>query len=367
MRVKNIQIINFRNLKSTKIIPGVNFNLFYGLNGHGKTNILEAIFLLGSPKSFRNAKQQELVMHDEKRAVVKGEIESQRVTSKITLTLEQAGRRVEIDGKMVGRASELHGKLNSVVFSPYDTGMVRNSPDSRRRYLDRAVYMADIRYLNCWHNYHRILKQRNHLLKKSETSSLDTWTDRLATAGAEVMERRLSFVSNLDKRLKNHYSVISDEDKAAEIAYQPEGIKKTMGHEIKEEFIELLDRNRKNDEKFGSTSIGPHRDDVFFLLDGRPLKTFGSQGEQKSFVLALKMAELEYLEDIFGETPLFLLDDMSSELDTARICNLFAALSAKNMQVFITATEKRAEFADSVHLNYSVFRICDGNPTYEEN
>jgi DNA replication and repair protein RecF len=368
MQIKKLFVAGLRNFKSIAIEPGNNFNLIYGLNGQGKTNLLEAIFLLGSPRSFRNCKQHELIRHDEKKAVVKGEVESNRVISDIMLTLEQAGRRVEINGKGIARASELHGKLNSVVFSPDDTGMVRNGPDLRRRYLDRAVYMVDIQYLHCWHDYHRILKQRNNLLKKIDTMGLDIWTDQLATVGAEVIERRHCFVSILNERLKRHYTYISGGSETAEITYRPEGIKATNNRPaIRIELLDLLNRNAKNDERYGTTTSGPHRDDLVFTLNGKLLKSFGSQGQQKSFVLALKMAEIEYLEEIFSESPILLLDDMSSELDSERSRNLLNCLSTKNIQVFITTTERSPALLDSAAQNCFVFHVQDGNLTFEEN
>ena len=151
-----------------KVEPSNRFNLLYGFNGQGKTNFLEAIYLLGNPRSFRNSKLQDFIRHGHTEAMVCGEVESCGIVSQIRLSLETAGRRVEIDQKGIKRASDLHGKLNAVVFSPDDTGMVKLGPEARRRYLDRAVYTGDIGYLQCWHDYHRILKQRNHLLKSME-------------------------------------------------------------------------------------------------------------------------------------------------------------------------------------------------------
>lgn len=367
MHLKKLSIAEFRNIKNISIQPCNNFNLLYGLNGQGKTNLLEAIFLLGSPRSFRNCKQHDLIRHDEKIAVVRGEVESNRITSDIRFTLEQAGRRVEVNGKGIARASELHGKLNSVVFSPDDTGMVRSGPDSRRRYLDRAVYMVDIQYLHCWHDYHRILKQRNNLLKKADTTGIDIWTDQLATVGAEIIERRHYFVSTLNKRFKKYYTYISDGSESAEVTYRPEGIKVFTGSEIKNELSDLLNRNARNDERYGTTTSGPHRDDLIFTLNGKLLKSFGSQGQQKSFVLALKLAEIEYLEETFNELPILLLDDMSSELDSERSKNLLQCLSQKNIQVFITTTERSPALLDVTTQNYSVFHVQGGNLTFEEN
>ena len=367
MRLKHLAISNLRNIENVRIQPCDRFNLLFGLNGQGKTNLLEAIFLLGNPRSFRNAHLPELIRHGERIAQIQGEVEAGGTLHRIKLTLELAGRRVEIDGKGIQRASDLHGKLSSVVFSPDDTGMVRLGPEARRRYLDRAVYMVDIGYLHCWHDYHRIMKQRNHLLKNAEKTGLDTWTEQLAEAGAELIERRLLFVAVLDKMLQQHYAIISGGSEAAEISYQPGGITTTSRKDIKIELQDLFFRHARSDERYGTTTSGPHRDDLTLCLNGRPLKSFGSQGQQKSFVLALKMAEMENLQSIFNEPPLLLLDDMSSELDARRNRNLIDFLASRNIQVFITTTERSPALLDAAAQNYAIFRVEDGNLTFEGN
>ena len=367
MRLSNLAIAGFRNIANIRVEPGTRFNLLYGLNGQGKTNLLEAIYLLGSSRSFRNARLPELIRHDQRIAQIQGEIESGGIRSVIRLTLETGGRRVEIDGKAVQRASELHGRLNSVVFSPDDTGMVRFGPEARRRYLDRAVYMGDIGYLHCWHGYQRILKQRNHLLKTAERAGLDTWTEKMAEAGAEVIERRLRFVRLLGDILQQHYGTIAGTGEVAGISYRPEGVLATDRESIRLELLELFNRHLRNDERYGTTSSGPHRDDLILSLDNRPLKAFGSQGQQKSFVLALKMAEMDNLQTIFGEPPLLLLDDMSSELDARRSGNLMDFLTARDTQVFITTTERSPALLGHAAAHCAMYRVENGNLTYEGN
>ena len=253
-----------------------------------------------------------------------------------------------------------------MVFSPDDTGMVKFGPEARRRYLDRAVYMSDIEYLNCWHNYHRILKQRNYLLKSSDKTGLDVWTEQLASAGAEVIERRQEFVKVLDGMLQQHYATIAGDREYAGISYQPEGVQSTKREEINSELRVLFERHEKNDERYGTTSSGPHRDDLTFCLDGRPLKVYGSNGQQKSFVLALKMAEIDNLRNIFGEPPLLLLDDVTSELDAARNQNLMKFVASMDIQVFITATEQTPALLEGAG-HYTVFHVGDGNLTLEGN
>lgn len=367
MRLTLLAIAGFRNLEAVRIEPGRQFNLFYGLNGQGKTNLLEAVYLLGNSRSFRSARLPEYIRHGQRQARIQGEVNSTGIHNTIRLTLEQAGRRVELDGKALQRASELHGKLNAVVFSPDDTGMVRSGPEARRRYLDRAVYIEDIGYLHCWHGYHRILKQRNHLLKSSDRSGLDIWTEQLAQAGAEVIERRLHFISRLDEIMQQHYATISGGCETAGIMYRPEGIQAVQRDEIVPQLMDLFNRHSRSDERFGTTTAGPHRDDLHFSLDGRPLKAFGSQGQQKSFILALKMAEMENIQRTFGEPPLLLLDDMSSELDSRRHGNLVDFLTSRDVQVFMTTTERSPALLGHAAAHCSIFHVQGGNLTLEGN
>lgn len=364
MRLCSVAVANFRNVRTAQIKPGERFNLLYGLNGQGKTNLLEVIYLLGAPRSFRTSRLPDFIRHGEHQAQIMGTVESGGVENRLRLVIEAAGRKVEIDGKAVYKASDLHGKLNSVVFSPDDTGMVRTGPDARRRYLDRAVYMGDIGYLHSWHSYHRILKQRNQLLKSADRSGLDVWTEKLAESGAEVIERRLSFVAVLDAKLQKYYATISGGNETSGLSYRPDGVHSTDREKIREELLELFNRQQRSDERYGTTTAGPHRDDLTFILDERPLKAFGSQGQQKSFVLALKMAEMDNLYHTFGEAPLLLLDDMSSELDARRNNNLMEFLTTREIQVFITTTERSPALLEAAP-HCAVFHVKDGNLTFE--
>lgn len=353
-------------METVQIEPGNRFNLFYGLNGQGKTNLLEAIYLLGSSRSFRHARLPDLIGHGVRTARIQGRIEAGGSRNQIRLTLENAGRRVELDGKAIHRASDLHGRVNAVVFSPDDTGMVKFGPDTRRRYLDRAAYMGDAAYLHCWHDYYRILKQRNQLLKNQDKSGLDIWTEKLAQAGAELIQRRIRFVSELSVLLQRHYATISGGGEAAGICYQPDGVTAGDLAEIAAELRQLFEKHARTDERYCTTSAGPHRDDIIFSLDDKPLKTLGSQGQQKSFVLALKMAEIDNLHEIYGEPPLLLLDDISSELDARRSQNLTDFLVSRELQVFITTTERSPALLRAA-AHCAVFRVEDGNLTFEGN
>ena len=302
----------------------------------------------------------DLVRHGELQSQISGTVASGGMYNNVRLAIEAVGRKVEIDGKGVHKASELHGKLNAVVFSPDDTDMVRMGPETRRRYLDRAVYTGDICYLHCWHAYQRILKQRNHLLKNSEKAGLEIWTEKLAETGAELIERRLCFVETLDGKLQKYYATIAGNGETARLRYLPSGIQSTERQQIREELLALFNRQQRSDERYGTTTAGPHRDDLTLVLDERLLKTFGSQGQQKSYVLALKMAEMDNLQEIFGEAPLLLLDDMSSELDAVRNHNLMEFLTTREVQVFITTTDRSSVMLSTAPY-YAVFHMENGN------
>jgi DNA replication and repair protein RecF len=218
--------------------------------------------------------------------------------------------------------------------------------------------------LHSWHDYHSILKQRNQLLKGDDYTCLDVWTEKLVEMGAEVIQRRQKFVVQLNARLKSNYGTISGGSEEADISYHPEGVSGGSAQDICDELRQLFSRHAKNDQRYGTTTAGPHRDDLTLCLDGRPLKSFGSQGQQKSFVLALKMAEVDNLQSIFHESPLLLLDDISSELDERRNANLIDFLISRDIQVFITSTGPLPALARAAE-HCAVFRVEDGNLTFE--
>lgn len=364
MLLEHISVSQFRNISNISIKPGTRCNLLYGFNAQGKTNFLEAIYLLGNPRSFRVSKLSECVQIGELKSNIVGTVLSESGVSSIKVILEGAGKKVLIDEKVVQRASEIHGKINVVVFSPDDTAMIKLGPDTRRRYLDRAVYTSSVTYLKYWHDYHRILKQRNQLLKNSDISNLSVWTEKLAEIGAWVVFYRQRYVEQLNFRLKYNYKIISEDNEKVEVIYNSNDLYSQSVDELQNELFRLIESNISSDKKYGTTSVGPHRDDLCFKIDDKLLKSYGSQGQQKSFILALKMAEIEHLHNSFGEYPLLLLDDMSSELDVKRNKNLIDFIIDSPIQVFITTTERAT--AGSIPIpECAVFQVNEGNLTFE--
>ncbi len=337
--LKKLSITTFRNLKQTDLSFGAGFNIFFGNNAQGKTNLLEAIFLLGTMKSFRLARNSELIQWGATCGVLHGRVERDGVTREIALMLEKEGKKVRVDRKSVAKLSDFFGSLNVVAFSPEELAMAKGMPDGRRRYLDRAIFSGDADYLRLHHDYYRLLKNRNALLKIGDTGDLDVWSDQLAEAGARLIIKRVAYLEEIGPLLKGFYDAIAGGGEEAGLKYLPHlpaGDWSIVG--VSRLLREAMTRSAAEERRRGTTMVGPHRDDVEFLLGGMPLKCHASQGQQRSFVLALKMAEISHLENTFGTPPILLLDDMTSELDRERNRNLMEFLAGKRMQVFITTT-----------------------------
>lgn len=340
MKLSSIRLQNFRNIRKADFEPGESFNIFFGCNAQGKTNLLESIYLLATLKSFRHARNRELINWDSPRASVSGVLEKDGVFRDIELVLCGEGRKVRLDGKSLNRLSDFFGTLNMVVFSPDELTMVRGMPEGRRRYLDRAVFSGDPGYLLIHHEYAKILRHRNALLRTGEDGQLDAWTERLAHAAVELGRRRIAFIDGIREGVQAFYRQISGSDAEARLSYHtprldPAGIASGDVCHV----IDALRKSAIEERRRGMTLLGPHRDDIEFLLNGRPLKLNGSQGEQRSFVLALKMAEIAHIRRRFGMAPILLLDDITSELDEHRNRNFMEFLSTHSMQVFITTTD----------------------------
>jgi DNA replication and repair protein RecF len=266
-------------------------------------------------------------------------VERDDITREITVLVEKSGKKVRLDHKHLSRLTDFFGSLNVVIFSPEDMAMVKGMPDVRRKYLDRAVFSGDSSYLRFHHEYFRTLKNRNILLRNGGDDELHVWSDKLAETGARLITSRIAYIGNIKGLLRDFYKAIAGNGAEADISYIPHHLdERSLLLDGKSALSAALARSSMEERRVGSTVVGPHRDDVEFLLGGRVLKHHASQGEQRSFVLALKMAEIEYIQRIHGGPPVLLLDDMTSELDKDRNRNLMDFLVKRDMQVFITTT-----------------------------
>ena len=360
MKLIRLKLASFRNLQNIELEPGTKFNVFYGNNGQGKTNLLESIYLLATMKSFKQAKNSELIAFGAEFALIKGTVERDRVQREISLLLEKKGKKAKIDAKLATKVDDFFGNLNVVVFTPEEISMVRGGPELRRRYLDRAVFTCDLGYLGIYHEYAKILKNRNALLKNGETSGPEVWTEQLVQAATRVIDRRRTYLAEIERLLQHFYSEISGNDETVQIEYRLHGVENTAYRQDPERALSAaLKAHAAEERRRFSTAIGPHRDDLYFGLNGRPARHFASQGQQRCFVLALKMAEIEFIANCFGAPPVLLLDDMTSELDRERNRNLMEFLKKREMQVFITTTSLQNVTLEGMENNRT-FRISEG-------
>ncbi|HBA89611.1 MAG TPA: DNA replication/repair protein RecF [Geobacter sp.] len=364
MKLIKLKLASFRNLQNMELAPGKKFNVFYGNNGQGKTNLLESIYLLATMKSFKQAKNAELIAFGAEFALIKGVVERDQVRREISVLLEKQGKKAKIDAKLATRLDDFFGNLNVVLFTPEEISMVRGGPDLRRRYLDRAVFTCDLSYLAAYHDYSKILKNRNALLKINEGAGIEVWTEQLVHAAKLVIERRKAYLAEIAKLLQGFYSEISGNDETVQIEYRLHGVDgKRYAEDPEAALSEALKAHAAEERRRCSTAIGPHRDDLYFGLNGRSARHFASQGQQRSFVLALKMAEIEFITRCFNAPPVLLLDDMTSELDRERNHNLMEFLKKREMQVFITTTSPQNVAMDDMEENRT-FRITHGKILY---
>lgn len=340
MRIEKIAIHAFRNLTEVRLDCAGRWNILVGANAQGKTNILEAIFLLGTLKSFRMAKNSELIAWNRPHALLKGMVESRQVKRELALVIEPHGKRVQVDRKGSTTLGDFLGALNVIAFSPEELFMVRGNPEVRRRYLDRAVFSVDPAYLACHREYFRILKNRNTLLRQRSFATLDAWSEQLISAGAQLIRRRAAFVQELGAFFTRLYRQITGSDEEAYLCYYADSCQNPDTLEGCVTALRAALTARSDEERQrGTTLAGPHRDDLRFFLNGTLLKQHGSQGQQRSFILAMKMAEIENACRHTGFPPVLLLDDLTSELDKNRLGHLLEFLAQRQIQVFMTTTD----------------------------
>jgi len=360
MKLIKLKMSCFRNLKNLELAPSAKFNVFYGNNGQGKTNLLESIYLLATMKSFKQAKNTELISFGAEFALIKGVVERDLVKREISLLLEKQGKKAKIDAKLATRVDDFFGNLNVVIFTPEETAMVRGAPELRRRYLDRAVFTCDLGYLAAYHDYAKLLRQRNALLRSNEISGLEVWTEQLAQAAVLVVARRRAYLDEIGKLLQLFYTEISGNDESVQLEYRLHGMdQKAYDEDPKRTLLAAFKAHAQEERRRGSTALGPHRDDLHFGLNGRGARQYASQGQQRSLVLALKMAEIEFIKNRFAAPPVLLLDDMTSELDRERNFNLMEFFKKREMQVFITTTALQNVALEGMENNRT-FQLSEG-------
>ena len=359
MQLLAVELLDFRNIPRALVEPHPRFNVFAGDNGQGKTNLLEAIYLVGTLRSFRASRLDELVRFGAASARAAARISRRGLERRydVEVGAAEAGRAAKklarVDGKPVRAAADYFGGFNVVLFCPDDLRLPRGAPAARRRFLDRAVWNVEPGFLKEAQTYERVLKSRNALLRNGTATPalLDVYDQQLATAGAAIALRRDRYTRAIAPRVAAAFDRITRSNLPATIRYQsllsslsalasdtpfPEA---TVP--LATELHAALLRARPRDLAAGFTTTGPHTDDLDLALDHHPARLFASQGQLRAFVLALKVAEIQHLHETSGDAPILLLDDVSSELDPSRNAFLFSFLAEASGQVFITTTDAR--------------------------
>lgn len=343
MRLLKLQLQNFRNYEKfeIKFDKGKDINLIVGENGQGKTNILEAIFLLATGKVFREADQENLIKWEQDFFIVKGVFDNEKDQEEFGIFYSTYPRKEKVlkINEVETKYIDYLGKIPVVLFHPKDMNMLTMEPDLRRKYLNLILSQTDKYYLEAIVSYTKILKQRNTLLEKifekeSSEKELDVWDEKLSKEAAYVIEARAKFCEYLNSHIQKNYQKISSSKEKIEVTYKS-SISDTQN--IESAFKQKLLLKRDKDIRFGTTTIGPHREDVKFLIDGHTIESSASRGETRTVLIALKLSEIAYIEKIKKTSPILLLDDVLSELDDTRQKNLLSSI--KNCQTFITATK----------------------------
>jgi len=335
MYIKEIKLENFRNYDFQKLELNEKTNIIFGDNAQGKTNILEAIFISGLGKSFRTNKDQELIKENQK--IEKVEIKFVKNKREEKINLEISNKKIFFSNDIqLKKTSEIIGKINIVLFTPEDIEILRNEPLKRRKFLNIMISQLRPLYVHIFSQYNKALEQRNNYLKqiKMENKSkanLDIWNEQLAILGMKIYNYRKEFIEKLNKKIKKIHLQSTENKENIEIKY------KTSIKNL-EEYIKKIKENQDLDIKRGYTSFGVHRDDFEIFINEKNVAIFGSQGQQRSSIISLKLAEAEIVYDEIEEYPIVLLDDFMSELDQKRIKGFIKNI--KNNQVLITTTDK---------------------------
>ena len=352
MYINKIEIKNFRNYEKQEIELNPHINIFYGDNAQGKTNILEAIFISGFGKSFRTSKEKEMIKLGE--AFLEATVFYQKSDrdGKIRTVISNK-KQIEVNGVKIKKLSELIGKINLVIFTPDDIQILKSGPEKRRRFLDMMIGQLRPKYVYILNLYLKTLEQRNNYLKqiKEENkpeSMLEIWDEKLAEYAEIICKYRTEFIEKLNRKIKEIHSEVTSNSEEIKIEY----ITECNNREI---YLQLLKQRRKLDIIKGYTTKGIHRDDFKCIINDKEIEVYGSQGQHRTAILSLKLAELYVIYDEIGEYPILLLDDFMSELDEKRRKSFLSYI--KDTQVIITCTDKMK--LDNLN-EYKLFYVKNG-------
>lgn len=357
MHIKKIKIENFRNYHEEEVFFHEKVNVIIGDNAQGKTNLLESIYVSSLGRSFRTTKDKEMIFFEKPYARILATYISEDQEKKVEIGFSKEGKKeIKVNNIKVEKMTEMLDHFYVVVFSPDDLKMVKEEPEKRRNFIDRELCKMKISYLNNLVQYKKILMQRNAYLKsdKKDRQAMQVWDDALSQYGARVILQRKKFVEEINGISKEIHHKITQGKENLEIRYLPSVITNEESIGNKEEYLEQLVESMrkkltdsyKSDVYAGNTGVGPHKDDLLILINDIAARQYGSQGQQRTAALSMKLAEISLIEKEKGEKPILLLDDVLSELDADRQKYLIDALS--ETQLFITAAELHPQLVDAL-------------------
>ena len=355
MIIKSLELADFRNYETINISFDKGTNILYGDNAQGKTNILEAIYVSATTKSHKGSKDKEIVNFNKEEAHIRTYLEKEDVEYRVDMHLRKnKSKGIAIDGQKIKKAADLLGLLNVVFFSPEDLAIIKNGPSERRRFADMELCQLDNFYLYNLNHYNKIINQRNKLLKDISFNpglkeTLNIWDSQLVSFGSKIIERRNLFTEQLCEIIGNIHNKLSGGKEELIVKYEPDV--------SIEEFENKMRENQEKDIRYKMTQSGPHRDDFSFIVNGIDIRKFGSQGQQRTAALSLKLSEIELVKKMTKDTPVLLLDDVLSELDSSRQNYLLNSIG--EIQTIITCTGLD-EFVNNRFEINRIFKVSNG-------
>lgn len=360
MIIKSLELANFRNYEELNISFDKGTNILYGDNAQGKTNILEAIYVSATTKSHKGSKDKEIINFDKEEAHIRTYLEKENVETRVDMHLRKnKSKGIAIDGQKIRKAADLMGLLNVVFFSPEDLSIIKDGPAERRRFADMELCQLDSFYLYNLNHYNKIIGQRNKLLKDMYfqpelKETLNIWDSQLVSFGSKIIERREQFVKQLGDIIFDIHKKLSGGKEELVIAYEPDV--------SIEDFEKQMKYNQDKDIRLKQTTTGPHRDDFSFVVNGVDIRKYGSQGQQRTAALSLKLSEIELVKKISKDTPVLLLDDVLSELDSNRQNYLLNSIG--NIQTIISCTGLDEFINNRFEIN-KIFKVTNGTVNCE--
>ncbi|MDD6328195.1 MAG: DNA replication/repair protein RecF [Lachnospiraceae bacterium] len=334
MYIDSLALQQFRNYESAEISFSHGINILYGDNAQGKTNILEAIYMLATTKSHRGNKDREMIGFSYEESHIRADIQKHDISHRIDMHLRKnKNKGVAVDLVPIRRSAELLGLVNIVLFSPEDLTIIKESPAERRRFIDMELCQLNRIYFSDLSNYNKVLNQRNNLLKQISIHHMDmdilsVWDKQLVDYGKRIIKERKNYIGRINEIIFDIHKKLSAGKETLTLVYE---------RSVEEDrFEEELSAKTDTDLRYQSTQIGPHRDDISFMVGSMDVKKYGSQGQQRTVALSLKLAEIELVKQTIHDNPILLLDDVMSELDSTRRDALLASIS--DIQTIITCT-----------------------------